>query len=195
MKRNLLKPICVAALVVVGAVLPAQAAVLGPGGHYYDVIYASGISWPAADAAASAMTFHGAQGYLATVTSAAEDAFLNGAIAPTQREFWAGGFQNPITETVATAGWTWVNGEGAFGAYQPWAGGEPNDAYGPASEQYLGLGWTGGNGGWNDEGALGNIGGFLVEFNGTAAPEGAAGLAGILAIVGLFAAHRRTRKA
>jgi hypothetical protein len=140
------------------------------------------------------MTYDGASGHLATITSAAEDAFIDGAIAGGGLgEVWAGGFQSPITETDPTAGWTWVNGEGAFGAYQPWGTNpEPNDNYGPASEQYLGLNAVNG---WNDEGALGNITGFVVEFDSSQVPEGTAGLAGIIAIAGLFAAHRKMKMA
>jgi hypothetical protein len=203
MKNTTLRAIF-AAVMVLGAT--TQAAVLGPDGHYYDIVVAPTVNWSSAYTAASGMTYNGAQGYLATITSATEDSFLNALIAsvapPTGAqlppEFWAGGYQNPLNNPVATDGWKWVNGEGAIGAnggYQHWNSGEPNDAYGPGSEQFLALGLWGPNGGWNDEGNLGNIGGFLVEYGRVAAPEGAAGLAGILTIAGLFLAHRRARKA
>ncbi len=96
-----------------------------------------------------------------------------------------------------------MNGEGTFPGvnsdpgYANWASGEPNDTGGPGMEQYLGLGLldyiptpT-----WNDEGNAGLIAGYVVEYERTGVPEGTAGLAGILTVVGLFAAHRRMKKA
>lgn len=189
-----LKAIGLAALIGLTAALPAQAAVVDWNGHSYDVISSPGIDWPTANAAANAMTYGGLSGHLATITSADEDAFLSGLIANQPGEFWAGGFQKPIDETVATAGWAWVNWEGAFG-YQNWQSGEPNDYFGSATEQYLGLGLYRETGGWNDEGNVGLIAGYLVEYERSGVPEGAAGLAGIVAIVGLLAAHRRIKKA
>jgi hypothetical protein len=194
MKNNTLRTIGLVALLALGAAVPARAVPVEFNGHYYDIIRAGGIEWTAADAAANASSYLGLPGHLATVTTAGEDAFIDSLRAGLGfGEVWAGGFQNPITETTPTAGWTWVNGEGAFG-YSNWLGGEPNDNYGPGSEQYLGLGLNGAFG-WNDEGALSLIYGYVVEYERAGVPEGAAGLAGILAIVGLFAAHRRTKKA
>ena len=66
------------------------------------------------------------------------------------------------------AGWTWVNGEGTFPGqdgqpiYSQWSDtGEPNDSFGPGSEQYLGVGFWGH---WNDESYLSNVSGYVVEF-------------------------------
>lgn len=128
-------------------------------GHSYLVVSSPGADWYSANAAASAMTYQGQTGYLATLTSAGEDAFVGGLVAG-QSEAWLGGIQSPITEPVAGAGWTWITGEPW--AYTNWNGGEPNDAYGPASEQWLGM-W--GFGAWNDEGSFGNISAYVVEFN------------------------------
>ena len=47
--------------------------------------------------------------------------------------------------------------------YTNWATGEPNDAYGPGSEQHL-LGWDGGWT-WNDEGNLNSVTGYVVEYD------------------------------
>jgi hypothetical protein len=44
-------------------------------GHYYEYV-SGGLSWTVARAAAANRTFNGATGYLATVTSAAENNFL-----------------------------------------------------------------------------------------------------------------------
>ena len=82
---------------------------------------------------------------------------------------WAGGYQTPANNPTATAGWTWVNGEGSFpgvtsaSPYAHWASGEPNDAYrGEAPEQYLGLNFN--NSDWNDEAALQNIYGYVIKY-------------------------------
>jgi hypothetical protein len=194
MKNVTIKAIGLAVLFVVGAAVPTQAAVMSPDGHYYEIyqfVPGQANTWDAANAAANASSYLGLPGHLATITSYDEDVLINGLVGQ-RGEVWAGGYQNPIDQAVATAGWTWVNGEGTFG-YSNWLGGEPNDAYGAGAEQYLGLG-LGGAFGWNDEGALGNITGYVVEYERSAVPEGTAGLAGILAIVGLFAAHRRVKK-
>jgi hypothetical protein len=152
-------------------------------GHWYEAFYAPGISWTDAQAAVTG------GGYLATLTSAEEDAFVTGLVMANQLgQVWAGGSQNPPDEQVATAGWTWENGEGAFGAYSNWLGGEPNDNYGPGSEQYLGINWTDQK--WNDEGALGNISGYVVEYNRTPDAGSTLSLMG-LAMIGVAALRRR----
>jgi hypothetical protein len=89
--------------------------------------------------------------HLATITNAAEQTFLNSSIFVSFRgECWLGGYQNPIDTKVTTANWTWVTGEAWF--YTNWNGGEPNDFYGPGSEQYLAGNYNGWK--WNDEGLL-----------------------------------------
>jgi hypothetical protein len=200
MKKISLTIALLAMFVVGGNVYRVMAVpVLGPGGHYYDVISAGGIDWPSADAAANALSYLGLPGHLVTITSPVEDAFVDGLRAGLGfGEVWAGGFQSPITETTPTAGWTLVNGEGAFpgvtsaSPYASWAGGEPNDNYGPASEQYLGIGLFGLGGGWNDEGNLDLIGGYAVEYEEKSVPDqGPWGSMTALVMLAIFSAHRR----
>ena len=50
-------------------------------GHYYEIVYSS-LSWNDALAAADAASFGDQRGYLATVTSAAENAFIGSLIGP-----------------------------------------------------------------------------------------------------------------
>ena len=163
--RNLLSGLAVTALLSANA----WAAPISFGGHYYDVIAAQQITWDNARAAALSSFYLGLQGHLVTITSAGEDAAVTAAILQNgSGEMWAGGYQTPDNNPVPNAGWTWVNGEGSFpgvtsaSPYANWAGGEPNDYYGVASEQYLGLNF--GNG-WNDEAALQNIYGYVIEYD------------------------------
>ncbi len=149
-------------------------------GHLYDVIHSSGISWSNANNATSG------NWSLATITSAAEQSFIANLIASTNSygEFWLGGYQTWGT-FGSNANWNWVTGE-TF-SYTNWAPYEPNDHYGPFSEQYLGI-WGLGNGPatnqWNDEGNLGLISGYIVESRGPVNDMPAVPEPGTLALFG-----------
>lgn len=185
------------------ACVSASAAPVEYGGHYYAVIPAQSITWIDAFNAALSSSYLGFQGHLVTITSAAEHTAVNGMIASQGfGEMWAGGFQNPVTETGQTANWTWVNGEGTFpgvnssSPYASWNGGEPNDYYGVASEQYLGLNL---GPGFNDEGNLGLIYGYVVEYDPTTidprgVPDGGSSAIMLGATAVLVAGIRRSRK-
>ncbi|HAB15409.1 MAG TPA: hypothetical protein DCE44_03055 [Verrucomicrobiales bacterium] len=142
----------------------------GPNGHFYQVITAYYITWEEAKAAAEAMTFGCATGHLATVTSYEEDAFIDRLRRNCLlQQLWVGGLQ-PSDELDPTANWTWYNGEGDIPgvnggtAYSNWRAGEPNDNYGPGSEQFLTVGLFG-EFVWNDEiNPSSGIWGFVVEF-------------------------------
>ena len=148
--------------------------------HYYEVIaYATTGSpdktWATAKAHAEAQVFMGVNGHLATITSSGEDAFIEGlratALANLPSEAWVGGSTDSNCTPVPGCGWHWVNGEGAIStgqvplsSYSNWLNGEPNNLGG--GEQHLGIGLGGTtNVGWNDEGNLGNIGGYVIEYD------------------------------
>jgi hypothetical protein len=171
------------------------------GGSYFEVVqdgsFSSGdetTSWEGARTAAQASSYNGVSGDLVSITSAGEGAFITSLFAGIGGEYWSGGFQNPITEPVATAGWTWVDGQTFPGdngesVYANWASGEPNDAGTPGSEQYLGLNLEG-PGAWNDEGNSYEISGYVVEYS--SVPDG--GMTASLlggALVGLGALRRK----
>jgi beta-lactamase regulating signal transducer with metallopeptidase domain len=121
----------------------------GGNGHLYQVVCVpEGLTWNEANTAAQARG-----GYLATLTSAEENAFVfaliqdpacwNGPRGP-----WIGGYQdpgNPVQES-----WHWVTGE-PF-EYNRWSPGQPNDGCG-ADETRLEYGWgaTTPADTWNDQ--------------------------------------------
>ncbi len=111
------------------------------------------------------------QGQLATINSPAEDEYIHCLIQATAgvmgEEAWVGGSQTTCAvDPGPGCGWTWLNGEAIAATntsspYTNWQGGEPNDAGG--DEKHLGVSLTGVSG-WNDEGNLANIGGYVVEY-------------------------------
>ena len=131
--------VSVAAAVAMGSSAVAQDAVQwrvedGGNGHWYAlVLVPKGVSWPAArDHAASI------GGYLATPTSASEDAFLRSVAAdaaawtPGEIGPWLGGYQNPASSTFAEpgAGWQWTSDEPWSWAQWTNAGtSEPNNCH------------------------------------------------------------------
>ena len=150
--------------------MPSAAASGEYNGHFYEVIaYPSSghpdKSWLIAKTAAEMRVYESINGHLATITSAGEDAFIESlrvlaGLHPS--EAWVGGFQSSPPCGSSGCNWTWENGEGAF-IYTNWQDGEPNDN-GGVEEQYLGIG-LGNIPGWNDERVLGNIGGYVVEYD------------------------------
>jgi hypothetical protein len=116
----------------------------GGNGHYYEVrrVTGSDNSWHAARLAAGASVFGAASGYLATITSQAENDFVVNLI---QRQFpqslagsvkvWLGGYQQ-VPNGPPNAGWVWVTGEPWL--YTNWLPGEANDHLG-LPEDFLGM--------------------------------------------------------
>jgi hypothetical protein len=188
---------------------PAAAAVLFFGGHYYEYISALDIGWTAARDAAGALVFDGQTGYLATITSAAENEFLRSNFSLGAVGFagaWLGG---QVTPDSGGAKGFWVTGPetgqqfslggaGFGGAYANWGGVEPNNA---PSYAYMNVGsaFAGiANGQWAD--AINGVSsvndpikGYIVEYNGgpNAAPEPAAWA---LMLVGFCAAGALLRR-
>jgi hypothetical protein len=141
-------------------------------GHEYAVVGADGIEW---DAARQATTALGGGWHLATITSAAEQAFV-ASLPLSGVEFWLGGFQDPLSTQAADENWRWVTGE-AF-TYTNWnrtSFAEPNDFYGPCSEQHLGISGSAGPLGapnlWNDEGFIPHLAGYVIERTSAPVPE------------------------
>lgn len=148
----------------------------GGNGHYYEALYDYG-SFDSDRAVALSSTFMGMKGYLATITSAAENAFIYNNVS--SAEAFIGGSDEEQEGT-----WKWVDGPEAGGVfystsgapldytYNNWNSGEPNNGSVRPPENAL-ITNTGGPGGWNDGKNAERLGiGYIVEY-GTSVPSGA----------------------
>jgi len=152
-EKKLVFAAILAILLTILTVCPASALMFD--GNDYIVVDFAGQSW--VEATTDMETNLGTNYHLATITSAAEQTFVQDTLLDGYTgEYWLGGYQ------VGTSDWKWVTGE--VWDYTNWHSGEPNDAYGPNSEQHLAM-WKNNswNWEWNDEGNLGNIAGYIAE--------------------------------
>ncbi len=198
---SLLAALCLSATAASAA--PVQWAVAdGGNGHWYELLTASeslAANFSDALATAAGQSHLGLQGYLATITSAAEQAFVD-TLNPGGASAWLGG------SDAATEGtWQWVTGPEAGTTfwtsqngtltYSNWNGGEPNNYTGnsPAGEQGL-LGWWSGDR-WNDISDNYSRYAVLVEYSPVAAVPVPASLPLLGAGIAGFAALRRRKRA
>lgn len=142
-------------------------------GHVYQVVEAGGgITWNDANAAANAMTYGGASGYLATITSFDENVFVTSRLS---NDGWMG-----ASDAAVEGEWRWTGGDEAStqfwsgngstgsvvgGAYTNWNGLEPNNSGGNEDcAQIL----IGSEGRWNDLPCTGTpLLYYVVEFGAT----------------------------
>jgi hypothetical protein len=200
----------VAASAVIAAVHASTGASASPvqfgsTGLYFDFVRNNGISWTDAAAAAGSSIFDGVNGYLAVITSSAENSFVY-SIAPSFPIFdgaWLGGEVNAlgqgIWEVGPLAGTQFSIGQAPFGgAYANWGGIEPNDA---PSAAYMNIGRASGinPGQWADAAngiAFANgdpIRGYFVEYAVTPLPGTWIMMLGGFSVFGAAAYRRRKR--
>jgi hypothetical protein len=140
-------------LSVAATVNPAGYFYNGVNGHFYRPI-STGATYTNARAASELTTFKGQTGYLVTITSADEDAFIFANVPQTSIWF-------ALTDEASEARWVIDAGpeKGTLikinngqtngnipGQYNNWAGGEPNNS---GNEDYAVTKWGGGSQ-WND---------------------------------------------
>jgi len=168
----------------------------GGNGHWYEFVANSQISWSDALTVASSNG-----GYLATVTSAAENTFIKDLVLPS-----FGQSAPPMYSYVWLAGsdagdeegnWKWMAGPEVGTAISPyinWYAGEPNNYY---NEDYLTMIFFNTVGTWNDF-ANTNLyvwaqSGYVVESNSSPVPIPGTLLLLGSGVTGLIAARRKAR--
>jgi sugar lactone lactonase YvrE len=144
-------------------------------GHIYEFV-TSGASWSNARTLAESRRLAGNPGYLATITSDAEMAFVKKAYADGVLKgdsIWLG-----ASDAAAEGQWRWVTGPQAVAAVAAnlWVTGEPNNA---GEEDAGALGYFGrGMNDLPDRDNAPGISGFLVEYSGGATIEATVPLTG-----------------
>lgn len=131
--------------------------------HLYEFV-AGSFTWSAAQTAAAARTSYGATGYLATITSAPENAFISARMTG---DGWIG-----ANDTAVEGTWKWITGPEANttfwqgtgsgstvgGNYANWNSGEPNQSGDEdCAETYVSSGQ------WNDLPCSATLG-YVVEY-------------------------------
>lgn len=153
---------------VIEATIVSESQVFNPANdHLYEVVYASeGIDWNDAFTAANNLTAYGADGYLVTITSPEENAFVSGRLSD---DGWMG-----ASDADEEGVWKWVNGPelgeifwteegGAFeGAFVNWGFSQP-DNNGEGGEQ-CGQVRVGEENDWNDLPCDYELDYYIVEY-------------------------------
>lgn len=130
----------------------------GANGHYYDFI-SSPVNWATALANSAASTHLGLQGYLVTITSAEEQAFITNSITPsTDTVTWMS-----ASDSASEGTYVWQAGPeaGDVLTYLNWAPGEPNNL---GNEDFIHFNWSTG-GRWNDIPGTLNYA-YVIEYGG-----------------------------
>ncbi len=174
------------AVVVLACALTAKAVPVqwtvgeGGNGNWYELVESSSIHWNTAKTSAE-----GLGGYLATITSQAENDFIADLLPDALgNNYWLGGYQDTLAPDYSepAGGWRWITGE--IWDYTNWNGGEPNNSSG-RPENYLHIYAVNFPPYWNDAELTEPRAGFIME----SVPEPAT--MGLLALGGLAMLKRR----
>ena len=189
MRSSIVRVVTVSCVALLAALLPAAAGaqtMWSVNRHTYQVVD-DAVDYMEAAAAAEA-----AGGYLATMTSAAENAWLTSTFGVDALNIhWFGGYQLEGS-SEPDGGWRWVTGEPW--SYTNWRDGEPNDSDG---EEVLSFEPNTSSDGatWNDSDADNTLRGYVIEWDGPSVPvldpRGLAALAVLLAAVAVLALRTR----
>lgn len=151
--RFILGSILIVALVLPAA--PALAETTAYDGHHYEIVPTTTGSWIDASNQAAASTYLESPGHLVTITSAEENAFVNGLVPAAGGSGYIG-----LHDQVNEGTFTWVTGE--LVSYTAWEPGEPNNFEGveDCAIQYP-------HGSWNDTGCTYQAAShFVIEYDG-----------------------------
>jgi flagellin len=144
--------------------------------HFYEVVTPSSPkTWQQAKDLAQSRSLFSLNGYLATVTDASEQSFINGQLAG--KEGWIGASDQDVSlGGLGEGNWAWLTGPEAgtlfykgrsnTGAalaskFANWSSGEPNDSGNNEDYAYIKT-----NGQWNDYAASVTVGSYVVEYGG-----------------------------
>ncbi|MCA0242289.1 MAG: hypothetical protein LCI02_15675 [Proteobacteria bacterium] len=199
MARTLWKSVALAAALT--AALASQAAPVqwtvasGGNGHWYDIVYlptGGGMTWDQAFADAPTRSHLGQAGYMATVTSAGEQAFIAGNFSA---EAWLGG-----NDRAVEGDFVWQNGPeaGQPFSFTNWGSGEPNNCCSDGEDDVV-INFVA-SGLWNDIGLPSfpdYAQPYIIEYGPAASAVPLPGVPALLGLglIGLAAINRRRRGA
>jgi len=185
MRSSVCNITAVSLILALASMAASAAPVLGPDGHYYEVIanpdLPLDLDWDRANSLAGSEELKnqwGIVGHLATLSSQEERDFVEALRFDSGLgQVWIGGYQED-DQAQPDEGWYWVSEDGINPPTNPptpitdfnWNSAEPNDGDGTENNQenHLAIGRYGVDGTWNDEGvAPSSIDGFVVEYSGT----------------------------
>lgn len=85
---------------------------VGGNGHWYEYVPTALLDWGEARDAAASSSWQGLRGYLATITSAEESAWVSGNVVIGMKT-WLGGYQDRSAADYSepASGWRWITGE------------------------------------------------------------------------------------
>ncbi len=154
-------------------------------GHFYEFVSGAAVAWKDAKAQAAARNLYGLKGYLATPTTAAENAYIQrlltgpawmGACVSSSGSmltsfpgfprtwYWCAGPEIGQKLCNNSSSGAYTSAGGVNGSYTNWSGGEPNNFSGiEGCAAYYS------NGMWNDQACdtRATLSGFVVEYGGT----------------------------
>ena len=150
-------------IIILAVTLQAAPVYWNGNSHYYEVVLQT-TNWATANSAAI-----NAGGYLATITSAEENAFIYSLLNDNNLWFfddynnglgpWLGGYRI----NSSPSGWAWVTGENFN--YTNWAPGEPNNWGGVEDRLHFFGHQTLKSAQWNDLPQNFNVHGYIIEYN------------------------------
>ncbi|NBX06337.1 MAG: hypothetical protein EBR18_09695, partial [Betaproteobacteria bacterium] len=133
-------------------------------GHFYQIVVDSTLTPVATQSVAETYNYRGLQGYLATITSAAENGFIKAltATSPAGNAVLLFG----ASDAEVDGNWKWVSGpeKGTALNYFAWDGSEPQGYIGGYREDYAAFQPF--YGGWADLPAYPYAAGYIVEYGG-----------------------------